>query len=307
MNSAPTQCAQLHNTRHRRYAVAIAVAALVGSTSVGCSSSDSPSTSTDANSDVPPDPNRKLCSGNSGTTDIRFAAQTGSVGMASPGNQVLVENGYDFLAISDQCQYWVLTDKWADVRTGMLSPSQTGKLQEDLRIDNFPDYVGDYTIPLCDGPWYRFRLGSEMVRIASTCFAANTSESVMWLRDKVRDTEKSLHEDGTPIDGPVRFMLIVYPDWVGSNEFEFRNAPLWPLSTPPSEFAILEHETYDQAGHWAVGDDADALRAIAVAFRNKEIGALAAGYAPVLDSEGTQYGLFVRDTVPFENSEGLWE
>jgi hypothetical protein len=230
--------------------------------------------------------------------------------MLYPGSQVLSENGYDFLVVNGQCHFWVQTKAFGDVRTGTLEFSQSAKLSEALKLDTWSGLEGTYQSSLCDGPWMLYRFAAHRMSVQPYCNGPNTAERIAWLREQTRSEIERLHAQGTPVDGPVRYVLVIDEGMFPAGSDAYRNAPLWPLATPAASLAI----TVMEANHYSAGEshlvpagpDAQSLRSIAADFRAGSIGREYYLFIPIRDAEGRYYQFFVRDSIPIENEQGLW-
>jgi len=252
-----------------------------------------------------------LCTPESGDADIRFVAQTGGGGSDIPGSQVLIENGYAFLVIDGTCRYFVQQKKFGDVRTGTLNAHDQESIWQNLRLADWSEYVGCHEPEIFadGGSSWSFRFNSDTL---STCWQNPIPyDRVKWLVEESRSAIDNLHGSGTPVDGPVRYILVGNPEFAEQAESwpdgQFKNAPLWPLSAPAADLAVELNDAYTATSRRAIDADAQALRAIADSFRAGDIGVSYGGYAPVKDSESNYYQLFLRDALPFENEDGYWE
>ena len=250
----------------------------------------------------------ELCEFGSAETHIRFAVNfyTGSqCSLVEHATTTVVDDaGYEFLAVDAQCRYWAKVSSYGDTRTGMLTPGQVDKLSAGYRLSDWGEYVGEYYFPMCDNwdTWrYEFNGGVVTIINHGMCGDYSTVEPVMWLfHAPLRAYE--LHSSGTPLDGPVRYKLVNAFGVSDGEEDQFRNAPLWPLSTS----AALLAGNMNSKSRVAEDSDAAALRVIADSYRKGEIGESCRKFAPVVDENGVYYKLFMRDMVPFEDENGSW-
>ncbi|MCL2823822.1 MAG: hypothetical protein FWD57_07515, partial [Polyangiaceae bacterium] len=117
------------NKDSRHSVTVIILAALLGYATCGCSSTDPSNDGSDTQGigATPPgtsDP-EPLCIVDSGNSDLRFVAQRFAdhwyPSPQPPPPWLLNDNGYSFLAVDGQCQFWVKLGSFGDVRTGTLT------------------------------------------------------------------------------------------------------------------------------------------------------------------------------------------
>ncbi|MCL2825530.1 MAG: hypothetical protein FWD57_16175, partial [Polyangiaceae bacterium] len=249
--------------------------------------------SSDNASEVPVDSEPKgLCEFGSGETHIRFAAKFYEGSWCDEDHirtTVIDDAGYRFLAVDAECRYWVKVRSYGDTRTGVLTAGQVEALYKDFRLADWSEYVGEYVAGICDN-WvdWVYQYGGDIVSIGSygMCGGTSNDQSVQWIL-QVNLPTYELHSAGTPLDGPVRYKLVkVFPGSAG-DEDQFRNAPLWPLSTSVAKLA----GEMDSKSRVAEDSDAAALRVIADSYRKGEIGESCRKFAPVVDENGVYYKL----------------
>ena len=120
-----------------------------------------------------------------------------------------------------------------------------------------------------------------------------------------------LYNQATPLSGPVRAMATERPG--GLEEWEYEVLP-WTLSTPLSSLVwdALDPRTPPARGqgHLVLDPDAQVLRQ----WRNNQKAemyhpAREGGFVPVAEvgaaPDGPLYQLYSRDTLPFEDENGL--
>jgi hypothetical protein len=199
-------------------------------------------------------------------------------------------------------------DRWSDIREGQMSSEAEASLIADVRLSEWPTLHGDYVLNACDGTGAWFRFADEQIRITALCNNTDTSESVLWLRDVVKNHLTALWDGGAAVTGPARYVLVSDPGSIWSSSVT-DSAAVWPLGIPASSAAIsLDDASAYEPGTSklaSAGADADALRVI----RRNFVGAgklpLTGGFLPVLGDDGAHYQLFVRDSIPLEDASGL--
>lgn len=187
------------------------------------------------------------------------------------------------------------------------------RLSASFRVAEWESYVGTYQTSLCDGPSSRLSLGGRIIAVDPQCNSgAESAERVVPILEAVRAAIEELSEAGTATSA-VRYVLVaegtVEQGGLTTSSAAYRGAPRWPLSVEPADVATplaTAEQTPDAiVSHCVEGEDAKKLWAIGDAYARGEIGS--PGYfAPVLDSAGRGYRLFVRGSTPFEDGSGRW-
>lgn len=245
--------------------------------------------------------------------DLRFEAQRRGTGDQPVGARFLAENGYDFLVVDPDCRFWVQERPEAGVQEGTLSEEAAKGLSARLRLAEWQQYVGAYTIALCDGPESAISFGGRRITVTPACNSSgDTVEQVRPILDAVRSTIEELSKSGTPTNR-ARYQLVaegtIDEGGLTSEAPAYRGAPKWPLSVPASEvatsFVVANTTPESVVTHRVEGDDVKKLWAIVGAYLRGEIG-VPGYFVPVMDGAGRGYRLFLRGSVPFENESGRW-
>ena len=241
-----------------------------------------------------------------GSNAIRFSFRNIGGGSVLPGSQVLGENGSNFLIVDGQCHFWALENEYSDVRAGNLTDSQENSLSTALRLSSWRELRGDYTDSLCDGPTREYRFAGSKIAVYSAC--GGGSSPVSWLLNPALSQLQAIYDNGTPIDGPVRVVLVSEPADAFWPTWWIDNSVRWPSTTDPKSIAL----TYDQASNYQRGSsvlvmpsDADALRSARRSFVEKNGPQITGGLLPVLGPMDERYDCFARDSISLEDALGL--
>lgn len=229
-----------------------------------------------------------------------------------PGMQVMFENGSSFVYVDGTCRYWAWTFAtehfWSEVRTGVLEPHAERDLIARLQYAAWRGWSGDHhsRAGVFDADLLVLMPDmtiDKMVRCFDGCVDEPTPAPLRAVASQVRDIAGDLWALGAPVSGDVRFVLV---------REEVDAIPLityydWPLSIDPSSVAIGEIEAAMMAwggGRLASRTDAHALRSLRATYRDTST-AEWLPHVPVKDREGNRYHLFFRDTIPYEDEQGL--
>jgi hypothetical protein len=243
-----------------------------------------------------------------GANAIRLVYRFVGGGTELPGKRVLSENGYEFLLIDGRCRYWALKDQYSDVRQGELSASDAAALEHDLNLPAWTGLQGDYTVNLCDGtaPWLRF--AETRIRIHAACDRSDNAARVIWLQDVVRHRLALLYERAQPFAGPIRLVLVSEANDVTWPPLVEQAKTSWPARQDPASWALTlsAAENYVAGSSRLVeGPDAALLREAKRRFYEGGGIAYSGGFVPVIGPRGERYQLYLRDSIPLEDSSGL--
>ena len=246
-----------------------------------------------------------LCDGEPST---RFSFRNTGGGLTLPGSQVLSENGFNFLIVNGQCHFWASPDTHGDAHEGDLSADQARELTNSLRLSDWSSLKGDYFDDLCDGPTREYRFAGQNITVHANCGGGKNSQPVDWLLNQSSGQLHAVYDSGTPVTGPVRFVLMTEQDGVVWSIAVTNAAARWPLSDDPSVSAV----TSDQASNYQIGSsrsvqppDADALRTARRSFVDAGLLQFSGGFVPVLGPQDEKYELFIRDSISLEDTNGL--
>jgi hypothetical protein len=237
-------------------------------------------------------------------------------GAIDSGPYLLYENGAAFLFLRGDCRYWVLAElvlagtfAFGETREGVLEPGAEAQLHDDLRYDDWPDQVGIYGTPPGEGggPSMLSDLTHEIGCYYDGCQSnPNPSAAAVGaLFSAAWDWASRLHQQGSPLTGPVRALAVEgafsHPGYAG------QILP-WTVGVSLSSLVLDPRVTGvgPGRGRLVAQPDAEVLRE----WRNNQ---LAGSYHPasdgpfiaVSDNGGPFFALYVRDALPFEGENGL--
>jgi hypothetical protein len=228
---------------------------------------------------------------------------------APPGMQVMWENGSRFVYVDGTCRYWALPPlpRWAEVRTGVLTPLEEQALISRLRYESWSGWAGELHpgSGLLDADVV---ILSEGMRPPATvlcfggCIGAPVPPELQGVAGGLADLAAELWSAGVPVSGDVWFVLV--REEVSELPVQYWD---WPLAADASGLAIGELEASELAwghGHRASAADADALRALRAEFASSPVAELVP-HLPIKDARGDRYKLFLRDAMPYEDEAGL--
>ena len=245
-----------------------------------------------------------LCDGSAGIVlALRVVDPAGRV---SAGAQVLWDNGAGFLYVTGDCRYWVYDinrgGTWHPFRTGTLSPVQAATLYNSLGIAGWNRIVGRWVGSVFDGSTLLFTRGPLTIACERNCDAPGTPPEVQALARQLPGVLTELARDAEPVTGPMRY-VVVRPENPSLRDVFV----LSPLALRLNEVAISDAEAarlqYGQGRLLDNPTDVSALRAL----RNLEgvrTDRTPYGYLAVTE-DGVRYKIYPRDTLPFEDEQGL--
>jgi hypothetical protein len=251
------------------------------------------------------DQSAPICNGD---PSVRLAFRFGGGGQVLPGSQVMSENGFQFLLVEGTCRAWFLEDPASDVRTAQLSAVAAQALAADMHLVDWEGLRGEYVRNLCDGPGSLLRFGATRIAIISVCGGPDRADAVTWLEDAARRSLSAAYATAEPVDGSVRFVLVVEPSDVIWPPHITAAAQPWPLAVAPETLALsidAAHGYQPGSSRALAPPDAERLRELRRRFFAGGGGPLTGGFIPVLGTAGARYQLFVRDAIPLEDATGL--
>ncbi len=228
-----------------------------------------------------------------------------------PGQQVMWDNGAHFVYIDGYCRYWALLpgQLWSETRSGLLQPDEAQRLARELHYTNWPTWAGQW-IPdnaAADASPFVFYPSldeKQTIVCHGLCDGPPVPQGLRELATRYRTEIRRLWEHGTAVDGSVRVVAVRAraSDYAGVPHFE------WPLaSLNLGSLAIDEQEavgmTYGM-GLLIEGADAAALRELRRQYVESQV-FKNTFHLPVVDRAGSRYKLFLRDSIPLEDSRGL--
>jgi len=240
----------------------------------------------------------QLCDG---SDSVRFAGRSDGGGPIPPGLSMLAENGWQYLIVNGTCDAWILRDTYSPIHRAKLSADLAQVFARDLSLGGW-DRISVPAGGCPDAGGLSLRFGEQ--RLAGASCGLDPNHPFQKLATQFANQVDALWNLGTTEAATgVRYLLIMDdPGQPSTGHLES-----WPLATPPGEVAISMAEAYNyRAGqsHLATGSDASILRAIPGVFATNPN----EPFSPVLiagsDSQ-THFRLFLRDTTPFEDTDGL--
>jgi hypothetical protein len=216
----------------------------------------------------------------------------------------MYENGAYYLFVDGQCNYWVSnpSEVWDATRSGVLDVESAAELGKRLHFDAWPELHGTWADPtggVFDAPVLVFDDAGSAVVCAELCNASDVPSAVKAMRDASPQVAQELWDAGTPIESPVRAIAVV-------GEFAAQIPYVdWPLARPISDFV----RTDDHIG-FGLGTLEDnvasvqALKELRASFLRGDHGVFFWNQLPI-KSNGSYYSLYLRDTLPFEDAQGL--
>lgn len=273
-----------------------------GSTVAGATSS-----SDDASSTRGPTTGEEtlLCDGD-GEIALAVAFRGGS--NVEPGAQLMTELGRWYLYVTGTCDYWVLpppsdSQFWPRARGGTLSVDAAAALVAELSFQRWEEYAGCYWSAGSEGVGYEWRDTATAIFCDGDCTAAPDVVQSMNNQSALTISQIWAGADDGSLSDSVRIAVpLGYVD-MDPNYVDPLAVP-WPLAWPLETVAKVV-----LPGELGIGtliedpDDVEALRALAAQGEN------------VLDVRGALvfqdgpgapvYSLWLRDSIPFENTEGL--
>jgi hypothetical protein len=235
-----------------------------------------------------------------GSSTIRLAVQVLGGGTIEGGESVLHENGTASFFLDGRCEYYV---RWgdnlrSDVRTGVLL--DTDRLARGLQLAAIEDHEGGYSGDWLDGSGPRISFDGHAVSCGSGCEGGNVPGWLEDVNDFVHDEFPAIYEASAAPDLPQRLVLVDQEGQVGRGSFP------WPAAVDPATLAITELEASTLGfgeSTLAVGADGSALRELRRFVGDG--GAPSIYIAPTQDQQPPDYRLYVRDSIPWEDENGL--
>lgn len=295
------------DSRHRPLAqltTPLGMVVLFGYLLTACSGSDTPRTNLDEIT---------LCDESEGLK-LAYRVQS-QIDRIPPGEQVMVENGHEFLLVDGQCRYWVFPSEddgtsdsiWSDVVTGQLAGAQEERLKEDIAFVQWQRWNGQLFARPDSNDTTRSTFWTPEATFQ--CEGGCGDESRQEIRSNLRRWIRDLAQEGKKVEGPLRLQAIVMPDDI------LRQDRPHPIQAVPSGLAFQDYAISGQEavhtcfgqGVKIAGEATSTLRQYRQAYRSGVHGDFWYRYLPLEDEDGTVYMVYLRDTVPHENADGLVE
>jgi hypothetical protein len=222
-------------------------------------------------------------------------------GQIGPGESVMYENGFIYLFVDAQCNYWVNdpSEAWNETRTGVLDAESALRIGERLHFGAWPQLAGTWSgVGVDDAPVSVFDHAHHTVFCAQLCDSDDVPDAVKEMRKGFPIVARELWVRGTGIVSSVRAIAVEVQRSPGVPFVD------WPLSRPISDFV---RTGYVGSGEGVLEDDpasVQILKELRASFVRGDHGTFFWNMLPVT-SGGAYYRLYMRDTLPFEDERGL--
>lgn len=252
---------------------------------------------------------RLLCSrdreGQEMTLHIR---QLAPIHRVVPGENVLVENGFNYLIVTERCEFWSWngtgTDRvWASVSHGTLSEAQRLAIVSDLDLESWSALDEELFIEagVHDAPTWAMTHGEISWGTRCIDCDAKVIQAITWI--------EKLHAQGTFMM-PDTLRLIVQR--ISPEDLAVFNKPT-TASPPGLDLDAVAHpyeHPPQECGQGVLIEDASLitqLLEIRARYTSGQMGGFWYQFIPLEDADGTIYKVHFRETTPFENTHGLVE
>lgn len=238
-----------------------------------------------------------------GSDDIRLANFYKGGGQVEPGSEHLNRDGFHYFYLDGHCRYWVLPAGDNDLlatHTGTLSEAEVEALGETLELHLWKQYATATVEPhqIADAGASSLHFGEDVTLSCPTNCARSSHEAeVKAIQSKLLDELGSLHQRGTPLDGPVRIMGVRHE--LHGQTYQWPVAS-WNLSMSVNDVIVPQEETYSHPAFDLTGDDA-------IKIRDLRTQTMQGDYQPawkrthiaIQDQPDSMVQLYVRDVLPF--------
>lgn len=219
-----------------------------------------------------------------------------------PGHVVLFDNGL-YLFVDGQCHYWVSNpnDVWQETRTGVLDAETATRLGDRLRFNAWDDLNGVWSnsnggVP--DSGDFIFDDTEHAVICRDLCDSPDVPAAVKTMRDAFSVVAGELWDRGSAVVSNVRAIAVTSEPSPGRPVVE------WPLTRPITDFVVAAPPGYGQGILETDVASVQALKELRASFLRGDHGAFYWNALPVM-SNGSYYLVYLRDTLPFEDANGL--
>jgi hypothetical protein len=214
---------------------------------------------------------------------------------------MLAENGWRFLLVDGSCVAWVLKDSNERLVRTVLSADAEAQLATALNLSAW-SRITPPAGGCADGPGVSYRLGQQ--RLSGAGCGVDPQSTWGQLTAAADAQIDRLATSGEPWAGDVRYLVLQE-----STPSDSRPPVAWPLGTALETIALAADQafTYRPGGSLrATGDDASKIRAIRTTAANgTSTSGIAYDFTRVTDPNGGTYQLYVRDSLPLEQDDGL--
>lgn len=265
----------------------------------GCVEQDSdPDTST--TTQAQPLTAAEICDG---SDDIRIANAYKGGGPVEPGREHLSADGFHYFYLDGHCRYWVLPageNALLATHTGELSDVEVEALGQKLELHLWEQYATATVTPhqIADAGASSLHFGDVAISCPTNCDRSNYEAQVKAIQNTLHEEMKSLHTQGTPLDGPVRVM--------GVRQELHDQTYMWPVATWDLSMSVNDvivplEETASHPPFELTGEDA-------LKIRDLRTQTMQGDYQPewqrthitIQDQPDSIVNLFVRDVLPFQ-------
>lgn len=230
----------------------------------------------------------------------------------NPGEGLMRENGRVYFYVTGTCEFHVLgdvVDFGPDV-AGVLTTTEADELAAAIHYSEWQGYYGKDVSwsglhgggsHALIGPGGLFRLGIDC--LPHSVDLEECPEPFPSMMEAALAWEEKLREIGEPASGPMRVAAVLEepPGYTGPADWE-----PWPLERPLADF-VLEADAPIMAGQGVLLDDPEdvaTMRAFRESFTG-QFGSQDTIRALYIEDGGQHYLVYVRDTAPVEDEDGL--
>lgn len=266
---------------------------LVGLALIGCGDTEAPVGVDVSRAEV------SVC----GEGGVGFAAhrQSYCCGLLDVGDTLALELG-QFVTVDTDCRFVVSEAHDGSLGTafgGHLTPEQAEELSQTLALhelaDLAPQYAIESNLPLATN---RFAWGSHRIEVVGVAPEDLPDDLSARLNQLASDSASLLKSWGTPIRGPVRYMVTGGP-MPASGQAEASTIQ-WPLAIPLEELALPAQGDGSPRLWLATGDDAAALKVLRAAWLEERGNRNVTRQISITQSNGQTFTITMRDVVEFE-------
>jgi len=215
------------------------------------------------------------------------------------GSAVEYELGYPFLYVDGHCRYWV--NNWSGMQRGSAAPIRSAALEGSAwqDLDTWMDGAGD-GLRDCNTRTEVYDQTPALIfngDVARVCFPYGDAVQV---EAGLHPIAERLYSDGEDLTGAVRLTATQALPPPGAPE------AIWPLVEPITDFMLADDQVFSPGVSHKVTDPSDCskLRALRTVYLQQVVDAGMLSDECIRIQGG--YCVFMRDSVPFENAQGLF-
>lgn len=235
-----------------------------------------------------------------------FVRQVVPIDSTPPGENVAIENGYNYLIINRNCEFWVWngtsdTKIWSSIKHGKLSNSQVTEIETDLDLLSWHHFDQKLIVEddVKDAPVWD--MNYEELSWGIQCIKCNdiVAHAKVWIQ--------TLHQSSTPMKTEGLRLIAQH---ISPEDLSFFNKP---TVTKPS-MLDLESIAYSYrnpphgCGQGTLINDAsliEDLLNIKEEYLNETKDNFWYQYLPLEADDGVIYKVHFREVTPFEDEQGL--